>query len=240
VGIEGQDVEFMAQYSPYFLGTGDAAGKNGYFTALGVFSAMQVALENKFGSDSFINRKIAVKGIGKVGSELTKLLHTAGANILIADINQEKITEILSSIPDLQVVSPDKIALEDVDIFSPCALGNEINRNNIDKIRAKIICGAANNQLDGDEMGEMLHHKGILYAPDFVVNCGGLINVVNAYQNGYYDISDVYTKVVQVKNRLANMIYVADSKNISTTVAANNIAKLNIETMAKVNEILLV
>jgi leucine dehydrogenase len=176
---------------------------------------------------------VAVQGIGNVGENLVKHLTEEGAKVYITDINKDKLKEVAEKYK-AEVVDSEKIFDLDADIYAPCAMGATLNTENIDRLKCSIVSGAANNQLsDEKQHGEMLMKKGILYAPDFVINAGGIINV-------YCELSGNYSRehaISQADNiyRVTQEIFrVSAKENIPPYLAANRLAEKRIEAMGKV------
>ena len=179
VGISVEDIAEAAKFTSYAAGLEQGefgSGDPSPVTARGVFLCMQVAAKFGLGSSALKGRTIAVQGLGHVGMHLCQFLHDVGAHLIVTDINDKAIEEATSRF-DASVVAPDQIYSQDADVFAPCAMGAILSCENIDKLKAKVVAGAANNQLADDAAGQKLHDKGILYAPDYAVNGGGIINV---------------------------------------------------------------
>lgn len=225
VGISEDDVQLMLEVSPYFIGKRGFAGDPSPFASLSTFYSIETACELHLGAKSLEGISITVKGLGKVGSELVRLLVNEGAIVSAADINPEAIERVKSKFTNIKIIDPDKIHTFDVEVFAPCAMGNEITESTKSEIKAKIICGAANNQLANSGLGEWLHDNGILYIPDYVVNAGGLINVVDELEPGGYNRVRVDERIKNIKNTVANIINVSKKNNKSTTKIADQAAE---------------
>lgn len=225
VGISEADVAEMLKYSKSFIGKPGIAGDPSPYAALSTFYSIQSAAKTIFGSDDLNNRTVAVKGAGNVGGSLIGLLAEAGAKIIAADICLEKIKNIKKNRSPISIVDSKEIHKQKADIYAPCALGMEITSDNLKEIKAKIICGAANNQLATSEMGDLLHKRGILYAPDYVVNAGGLINVVDELESGGYKPERVASRIKDIKITLAKIFEISDKKNLPTSRVADNLAQ---------------
>ena len=158
----------------HVLGSSDKGGDPAPATALGVYLGIRAAVRHRLGKNSLAGIRIAVQGLGNVGSNLIELLARDGAALTVADINGKAVLEA-ERLYDATAVSPDEIAAAEVDVFAPCALGGVMNDDTIGILKAKIVAGSANNQLLEPRHGKMLADAGILYAPDYVVNGGGLI-----------------------------------------------------------------
>ena len=225
VGITEDDVQVMLQESRHFNGRRGLAGDPSPYAALTTFYAIQVAASEIFGTEDLFQKSAAIKGIGKVGGELMKLLIGAGAKIIGADIKPEVISVVKSKYPQVKIVDSDVIYEQPVEVFSPCALGNDLTVETVKKIRARIICGAANNQLATAEVGDELFRIGILYVPDYVANAGGLINVVDELDEGGYNKKRVLTRIENIKNTLRTIYLISRQKNQPTNRVADRLAE---------------
>lgn len=179
VGISVEDIAEAAKFTSYAAGLSDGpfgSGDPSPVTARGVFLCMEIAAKFGLGSSDLKGKTIALQGLGHVGMYLCGHLHDAGANIIATDINDAAIEEAKTRF-GADIVAPDAIYSVDADIFAPCAMGASVSCASIGQLKAKVIAGAANNQLADDDCGQLLADKGILYAPDYVVNGGGIINV---------------------------------------------------------------
>ncbi len=180
VGMETKDMDTVHDVTPYVTGISESRGGSGNpspVTALGVYMGMKAAAKYKFGSDSLAGKKILVQGIGHVGETLVDYLAKEGALVEISDINEARLEEV-SQKYGASIYRGDDVYSAAVDIYAPCALGATINDQTVHKIQAKVIAGAANNQLaDENVHGPILMERGILYAPDFLINAGGIISV---------------------------------------------------------------
>ncbi len=224
VGITDEDVKTMRRYSKFFVGVNSDPAR---FTALGVFYSIDVCVKEIFGSATLSDRTFAIKGLGKTGGGLLKLLYPHTKNIFVADINKERVEYAKNKYPAIQVIDPEEIDKYEVDVFCPCALGNAINTDNISKLKCRIICGSANNQLETDKLGEKLYKLGILYAPDYVVNAAGLISVVDEYENNGSSVSRISQRVKSIKTSLKKVLEESKRKHIATNLIANEMAEEN-------------
>ena len=179
VGIDVNDMEYVLRETEYVTGVHQVHGGSGDpspFTAFGTLQGLMAALNVKFGNEDVGKYSYAVQGVGHVGMEFVKLLHERGAKIFVTDINKDAVQRAVDEY-GAEAVGLDEIYDVPADIYSPTALGGTLNENTIDRIKAKVICGAANNQLANEAIGDELHRRGVLYAPDYAVNAGGLMNV---------------------------------------------------------------
>ncbi len=225
VGISEEDVQFMLEYCPYFIGKTGFAGDPSPFSSLSVFYTMQTALEESSGNSCLKNRIIAIKGLGKIGMSLLNFVKNAGAKIIVADINPVITNDIKNQFPDIVVVGHEEIHKQNVDVFSPCALGGDLNEKILKELRCKIVCGGANNQLSAKEMGNELMKAGILYVPDYLANAGGLINVVDELEHDGYNRARVLKRIEKLKSTLKRIILTSIENKSPTNVVADRLAE---------------
>lgn len=209
VGVEREDVIAMRRYSPYFVGVSTDPVK---FTGLGLFYSIKACLREVYGEEDLAQRSFAIQGLGKVGQELLHLIYPSAGKIIVCDIDLNKVKKVKKKYPKVKVVGKEEIYRQKVDVYSPNALSSCLNKNNVNKIAAAIIVGGANCQLENDVIGEKLHSRGILYAPDYVVNAGGLISVFDEYENGNHKAERVLNKVARIKDTL-ELILAGSRKN---------------------------
>ncbi|VAV83584.1 Branched-chain amino acid dehydrogenase [deaminating] [hydrothermal vent metagenome] len=236
VGMETADMDLVREVTPYVTGISESKGGAGNpspITAYGVFMGMKAAAKYKFGTDILEDRKVYVQGIGHVGEALVEHLVNEGANVVIADINEERLQDV-SKKYGTSIYRGDDIYSESMDIYAPCALGATVNDDTVYKIKAQVIAGAANNQLANEERhGLILQERGIVYAPDFLINAGGIINVYAELEG--YDKQEIIRKTENIYNTTLEILENADINSITTNQAALNIAKDRIETRKKEN-----
>jgi len=177
VGVGGDDARLMSERCPYVFARGDRTqnrGDTSYFTALGGFVGIRASVAHALGSPDLGGKRVAIQGCGATGSYLAGMLAEAGAELVCADVHAPS-AQRLADQHGAAVVAPDAIYDQEVDVFAPCALGAIINDDTVRRLRARVVCGLANNQLARDEHGEALRQREILYAPDYVANAGGII-----------------------------------------------------------------
>ena len=203
VGLSKDDVITMRKTCPYFVGTKTYPER---YTALGLYYSIIICLKHVFGNSDIRRRSFAIQGLGKVGLELLKLISSKGGNIFVSEIDKEKINLTRKLFPKIKVVKPDEIDRIKVDVYSHCALSHAINYKNLSNLRSPIIAGGANNQLENKEVGELLHKIGILYAPDYIVNSGGLISVYDEYLSGNSRINRVIKKIKRIPSTLNRIL----------------------------------
>lgn len=227
VGMSVEDMRHVRQQTEYVSGLpqsgANAGGDPSPWTALGVFLGIEAAVKVKLEKDSLDGLTVAVQGVGHVGVHLCKLLHDAGARLIVADVNSDHLKAISESFP-VEVVPPAEILYANAEILAPCALGNILTSATIPKIKAKIIAGAANNQLSTLEDGARLSALDILYAPDYVINAGGIINVSHEYYGGS-SADDVRVDVEKIPARLQALFAEANETGRPTNELADESAR---------------
>jgi leucine dehydrogenase len=235
VGTNPRDMEYIRMETQHVTGIPETIGGTGDpspITALGVFMGIKACVKEQFGSDSLTGKSIIVQGIGHVGENLVRLLRDENVKVYISDINEERVGQIAKK-HGAQAVSNNNIFDIDADIYAPCALGGTVNTQTIDKLKCSIIAGSANNQLLDEELhGQMLVDKGILFAPDYVINAGGIINCYSELMGFSKKRSLQLTENIYEATR--NILRLSKSENISTINAANKIAEKRIADIKKV------
>ncbi len=231
VNTSTKDMDYVHMETNHVVGLEGKSGNPSPLTALGVFHGIRASLMHVHGNDDISKYSFAVQGTGQTGYYLVKLLIEAKAKkIYFTEINPKHIEKMKKECPEAEFVKPEDIFSLNVDVFSPCALGAILNDDTIPKIKAKIIAGSANNALQDEEKhGMMIKDRNILYAPDFVINAGGLINVYHEIltyvkERAVRDIEKIY-------DRLLEIYEIAETENISTHAAAKVYAKKRIETI---------
>lgn len=236
VGTSVRDMEWIRQETKFVTGIRSRGGSGdpSPFTAYGVYHGMKAAAKYTYGSDSLEGKTIALQGAGNVAGSLVGYLMKEGAKVVITDIYADKVKRITDEHDGVTVVEPDDIYDVECDIFSPAALGGSINDSTIDRLRAAIVAGAANNQLK-DELrhAQKLKERNILYVPDYVINAGGLINVY-AELEGYSEPRALHM-TEEIYNIVQNIIARADEENLLTVVASNRLAEQRIATIGRIH-----
>ncbi len=232
VNITVDDIDHIYTETNYVCGVNKVHGGSGNpapYTALGVFRGMQAAMTKTFGTKSVKGKKIALQGVGSVGFELAKLINEDGGELIFTDIGERNIERMKNEIPGSVFVDPDKIYDQNVDIYAPCALGATVNDDTIHRLKAKIVCGAANNQLKEDGHGKTLMEKGILYAPDYLINAGGLMNVSIEFE-GWAD-SKSRRMVDTIFDKTLNIFYTSEEQGIPVNEATDRVAEERLRSM---------
>lgn len=234
VGTTVQDLDTVYTETNYATGTSreGSSGNPGPVTAYGLYKGMKATAKEAFGSDSLVGKTVAVQGVGNVAYQLCSYLYDEGASLIVTDINKEAVNRAVNDF-GAKAVDPEEIYGVECDIYSPCALGGVINDDTIKQIKAKVIAGSANNQLLTDAHGDMLFEKGIIYAPDYVINSGGVINVADELLPGGYNQERAMKKVETIYDSLTKVYEIANRDNISTAVAADRMAEERIESVRR-------
>ena len=235
VNISVDDIDHIFTETNYVTGVALHHGGSGNpapYTALGVFRGIEASCQKVYGNRSVKGKTVALQGVGSVGFELAKLLNEAGAKLLFTDISEKGIERMKEAIPSAQFVKDIEIFSSACDIYSPCALGASINDETIGMLKAKIVCGAANNQLKEDRHGQMLKDRGILYAPDYLVNAGGLMNVSIEFE-GWSD-SKSKRMVDTIFDQTLKVFAISDEQNIPVNKAADVLAETRLESIRKI------
>lgn len=223
VGISPEDMEAVARSTEHVRGTRETGlGDPSPYTALGVFAGIQAAARHVYGSEDLGGRTVSVQGLGSVGFGLAGHLHKAGAKLIVSDIDAPAVLRAIDAF-DAIAVDPAEAHMAPMDIFAPCALGAGLNSRTIPRISAKIVAGAANNQLQTEADGARLKERGILYAPDYVINAGGVISIALA-KPGSGD-NTVRHQTLAIGETLTEIFRRADSEDRSPEKIADEIAE---------------
>ncbi|CAL2087257.1 Glu/Leu/Phe/Val dehydrogenase [Tenacibaculum sp. 190524A02b] len=234
VGMETRDMDIIREVTPHVTGVSESIGGSGNpspVTAYGVYMGMKAAAKYKFGSDNLAGKKVLVQGVGHVGETLVKHITEEDGQVILNDINEARLEE-LSKKYNANVVLGNDIFDLDIDIYAPCALGATLNDTTINKLKAKVVAGAANNQLANEvKHGKLLQEKGIAYAPDFLINAGGIINVYAEVAG--YGKEESIKRTENIYNTTLEIFSLAEKENITTHKAAFNIAQARIDARKK-------
>ncbi|USK32480.1 branched-chain amino acid dehydrogenase [Bacillus sp. F19] len=231
VGTTVEDMDLIHEETDFVTGISPAFGSSGNpspVTAFGVYRGMKAAAKAAFGTDSLEGKTVAVQGVGNVAFNLCRHLHEEGAQLIVTDINKEAVQRAVEAF-GAKAVNPDEIYGVDCDIYAPCALGAIINDDTIPQIKAKVIAGAANNQLKETRHGDTIHEMGIAYAPDYVINAGGVINVADELLG--YNSERAMKKVEGIYQNIERVFEIAKRDGIPTYAAADRLAEERIERM---------
>ncbi|MRG86519.1 Leu/Phe/Val dehydrogenase [Salinibacillus xinjiangensis] len=233
VGTTVQDMDTIYQETNFVTGISPAFGSSGNpspATAFGVYRGMKAAVNEAFGSDSLEGKVVAVQGVGNVAYHLCRHLHEEGAQLVVTDINKEAVQRAVDDF-GAKAVDPDDIYDVECDIYAPCALGATVNDDTISRLSAKVIAGSANNQLAESRHGEALYEKGIVYAPDYVINAGGVINVADELYG--YNRERAMNRIEKIYDNIAKVFEISRRDSIPTNVAADRMAEERINGLNK-------
>ena len=235
VGVSTKDMEYIKMETNFVTGLPESMGGCGDpspVTAYGVYLGMKASAHEKWGNDSLSGKKVVVQGIGHVGENLVKYITKEGAKVFINDINEERL-KVVAKETGAEIISADTLYDQAMDIYAPCALGATVNSETLSRLKCSIICGAANNQLADENIhGKMVMDKGILYAPDFVVNAGGIITVYAEYEG--YKKERALSHAEKIYQTTSAIFKLSKQQNIPTYMAANRVAEKRIEDIGKV------
>ncbi|WP_404453318.1 branched-chain amino acid dehydrogenase [Oceanobacillus kapialis] len=229
VGTTVHDMDLIHLETDFVTGISPESGSSGNpspVTAYGVYKGMKAAAMEAYGTDSLEGKTVAIQGVGNVAYALCEFLHKEGAKLIVTDINKQSVERAVEAF-GATAVDPDDIYDVECDIYAPCALGATVNDDTINRIKAKIIAGSANNQLKSSKHGDIIHEKGIVYAPDYVINSGGVINVADELVG--YNQQRAMKKVETIYDSLIRVFEISKRDNIPTYVAADRMAEERIE-----------
>lgn len=233
VGTSPEDMDVIGLETDYIVGGSTGEGTSGNpstVTSYGIYMGMKATAKEAFGSDSLKDKKIAIQGVGNVAYTLCEYLHKEGAQLFVTDINKDAVQRAVDNF-NATAVELDEIYGLDVDIFSPCALGAIINDETIEQFKCKVIAGSANNQLKENQHGDKIHEKGIYYAPDYVINSGGVINVADELIGYNYDRA--IQRVGGIYKTIEKIFEISKRDQIPSYKAADRLAEERIEAIGK-------
>ena len=226
VGTYVEDMDVIARECRWVTGRSPehgGAGDSAVLTAYGVFQGMRAAAEHVWGSPTLRGRRVGVAGVGKVGHHLVEHLLQDGAAVVIADVDPEAIARVTGAHPEVDYVDPADLVTQDMDVYAPCALGGALNDDTVPVLKAKIVCGAANNQLDHPGIEKVLDDRGVLYAPDYVVNAGGLVQVADEIEGFNFDRAKSHA--AKIYDTTKQVFAIAAEEGVPPAVAADRFAE---------------
>ena len=227
VGTFSEDMDFIARECSFVTGRTVAhggAGDSSILTSYGVFQGMRAAAEHAWGTPSVSGRRVGVEGVGKVGRRLVEHLREVGAEVVICDVDERAIDRVLAAHPEVEVVADNAaLARADIDVYAPCALGGSLADDTVNTLRAKIVCGGANNQQAHPGIEKQLADRDILYAPDYVVNSGGVIQVAD--EIGGFDFERAKAKATAIYDTTRRIFALAADEGVPPAVAADRLAE---------------
>lgn len=225
IGMWADDVEVLAQHCDYIFGTistGQHTGDPSAFTAAGCFAGLRACVRQVFGSDDLTGRTVAIQGVGNVGFALGRQLVDAGANLVVADTDQASVQRAVTEL-GARAIDVDQIGAVECDVLAPCAVGATLNADTIPLLRTPIVCGVANNQLATTADGQLLHEAKILYAPDYVVNAGGMLNASGDIL-GHHDPEQVAEKIAHIGEVMGQIAGRSATEDRPTNAIADDLA----------------
>lgn len=234
VGTSPADMEYVRMETQHVAGLHGRSGDPSPVTAYGVYVGLKASARVRWGSDSLAGKKLLVQGCGNVARSLCDLLHQEGAKLVITDIDAEKVKRVIQA-TGAEAVAPDAIYDVPADIYSPNALGATVNDDTLKRLKVEIIAGGANNQLAEERHGDELERRGMLYAPDYVINGGGVINVYGELMG--WDLDRAKRKAAQIYDTLLNIFALAKGQKIPSYRAADHVAESRIKAMGTIGGI---
>lgn len=239
VGTFSADMDVVARECAFVTGRSlehGGAGDSSVLTAYGVFQGMRAAAETAWGTPSLAGRRVGVAGVGKVGHHLVEHLLEDGAEVAITDVYAPAVGRVVTAHPEVESVADTAtLVASDIDVYAPCALGGAVDDDTVQVLKARIICGAANNQLAHPGVEDVLESRGILYAPDYCVNSGGLIQVADELEGFSFDRAKA--RASQIYETTRSVFVVAADEGIPTALAADRIAERRITDIGRLRKI---
>jgi valine dehydrogenase (NAD+) len=240
VGTFSEDMDVIARECDYVTGRTLAhggAGDSSILTAFGVFQGMRAAAEHTWGDPTLRGRRVGVEGVGKVGRRLVEHLVTDGAEVVITDVTEAAIDRVRGEHPEVEVVDGhDALTGAELDVYAPCAMGGALDDATVEALRAKIVCGGANNQLAHAGIEKQLADRGVLYAPDYVVNSGGVIQVADEIEG--FDFDRARQKAIGIFDTTRRIFQIASDEGVPPAVAADRLAERRMSEIGRLRGIL--
>ncbi|MET7463842.1 Glu/Leu/Phe/Val dehydrogenase dimerization domain-containing protein [Nonomuraea sp. NPDC005501] len=239
VGTYSEDMDIVSRESRFVTGRTLAqggAGDSSILTAFGVFQGMRASAERVYGAPTLRGRRVGVEGVGKVGHRLVELLREDGADVVVCDVDERAVERVRLRHPEVDVVADaEALTGADIDVFAPCALGGALDDATVTRLRAGIVCGAANNQLAHPGVEKQLAERGILYAPDYVVNSGGVIQVADELRG--FDMERARAKAAQIYDTTLKIFAIAGDEGVPPAVAADRLAERRMSEVGRIRAI---
>ncbi|MGH3663181.1 MAG: Glu/Leu/Phe/Val family dehydrogenase [Micromonosporaceae bacterium] len=241
VGTYVADMDLVAKETRFVTGRSvehGGAGDSSILTAWGVYQGMRAAAEHAWGSPALTDRTVGVAGVGKVGKHLIEHLIAEQAQVIVTDVNSTALNWVRARYPQVQIAeSADDLISHDIDIYAPCALGGALNDDTVPVLRAKVVCGAANNQLAHPGIEKTLEEQGILYAPDYVVNSGGVIQVADEIEGFHFERAK--SRASKIYDTTKQILELAGAEGVPPAVAADRMAERRMAECVRLRGILL-
>ncbi len=240
VGTYVEDMDMVARESEFVTGRSSAhggAGDSSILTAFGVFQGMRAAAEHIWGAPTLSGRRVGIAGVGKVGRHLVDHLLADGASVIVADVSAPAIERIRAAHPEVMVApNTSMLVRESIDVYAPCALGSALDDPTVAVLCAKVVCGGANNQLEHPGVEKLLDQRGILYAPDYVVNAGGVVQVADEIEG--FDFQRAKARVAKIFDTTREILALAERDGVPPAVAADHLAEQRIADVGRLRTIL--
>jgi valine dehydrogenase (NAD+) len=233
--VIAKETRFVTGRSPEHGGAGDSA----VLTAFGVFQSMRAAAQHAWGSPSLAGRRVAVEGVGKVGHHLVEHLLEDGAQVVVSDVDLQAVRRVTDAFGQVEVAPVDELPRLPVDVFAPCALGGSLDDDLVPVLQARVVCGAANNQLAHPGVEKVLADRGVLYAPDYVANAGGLIQVEDEALNPAFSFERAKAKATRIFDTTLEVFRLADAEGVPPAVAADRLAERRMAEVSRLRSFLL-
>ncbi|GAA0249585.1 Glu/Leu/Phe/Val dehydrogenase dimerization domain-containing protein [Actinomadura nitritigenes] len=241
VGTYSEDMDVVARECRFVTGRTVAhggAGDSSILTAYGVFQGMRAAAETVWGTPSLRGRRVGVEGVGKVGHRLVEHLREDGADVVICDVSEAAVERVQALHPEVDVVADkDEMVRTELDVYAPCALGGSLNDDTVPVLSAKVVCGAANNQLAHSGIEKRLADRDVLYAPDYVVNSGGVIQVADEIEGFNFDRAKA--RATGIYDTTRKIFALAADEGVPPAVAADRLAERRMSEIGRLRGILL-
>ncbi|GAA1504212.1 Glu/Leu/Phe/Val dehydrogenase dimerization domain-containing protein [Dactylosporangium maewongense] len=241
VGTYVQDMDVVAKETRFVTGRSEShggAGDSSVLTAYGVFQGMRAAAEHRWGSPTLAGRRVGIAGLGKVGKHLTEHLIEDGASIVATDVNERALEWVRTTYPQVDVVdSSEDLVAADLDVYAPCALGGALSDETVAVLRAKIVAGAANNQLAHPGVEKLLAERDVLYAPDYVVNSGGVIQVADEIEG--FNFARAQQRAARIFHTTREILQLAEAEGVPPAAAADRLAERRMADVGRLRTILL-
>ena len=242
VGTYVTDMDVIAKETEFVTGRSVAdggAGDSGVLTAYGVFQAMRAAAEHAWGAPTLAGRRVAVEGVGKVGANLVEHLLADGARVVVSDVSAAAVERVRAVSSAVEVLDVEALRVADADVYAPCALGGSITDDLVPQLQARVVCGAANNQLEHPGVEKLLADRGVLYAPDYVANAGGLCQVADeAVGRGGFSFERAKAKATGIFDTTQAVLRLAEADGVPPAVAADRLAERRMADVGRVRSML--
>jgi valine dehydrogenase (NAD+) len=245
VGTYVRDMDVIAKETSFATGRSPengGAGDSAVLTAFGVFQSMRAAAEHTWGEPSLAGRRVAVEGVGKVGFHLVEHLVEDGARVVVSDVSQAALDRVRAAVPQVEVLEVDALRTAQVDVYAPCALGGSLSDDLVPQLQARVVCGAANNQLEHPGVEKSLADRGILYAPDYVANAGGLCQVADEAlhaHGGGFRFERAKAKAAHIYDTTLQVFQLADAEGVPPAVAADRLGERRMAEVGRLRSVLL-